>query len=414
MRYTQYDWFPPSSQMPAQPSKPSRKIIGAILILFACVLFVGSSVFFFGFPSTGKTMPSPTEGITVSPTKFTDVDTDVGTQGVVADNIDIDDEDYWIARVTGQDVESWSVPASDTSSEALPAPYSSSIAESDSKFFPKSKVMYSMLDMPENTRYVMDAMRHGAECGKVYDSENYSTYEYYAGGFRDGVDFAYDSFDYNMSDYPMVLAYLASPDFMHLCYSEKGFFMFESDLFSTGCDFNAMYEAIDNKAQEICDECWEASGGDERLFVSNVYHYLARNMTYSDGIGDSIHANDIYGALLEGESKCAGMSGAMKYILDKKGVPNVIGFTDRSTTPEFDEGHAWNIVYSDGQWMCCDLTVGSKLYEEYGGYYPEEDIRYTLDNAACLIPQGQFCEAEGVAISSRTLALEEYAEKNLL
>ena len=388
-------------------------IIGISLIIFA-FLFLGAFLFFsptlFGKNKSGNIIDTPNIA-----SQFADVETVGGTQGLVANSLEMEDEDYWVARVTSQDVESWSVPGNNEDPNPTATVLSSVYEpEGSNSFFPQSKIMYSQLDMSDDTRYVMNALRHAAETGKIYDNGDYSTYEYYPGGFRYGVDFAYDSFDYNMSDYPLTLAYLASPDFMQFYYSEKGFFMFDSGLFSRGVNFQQMYREIDDRAQAICDECWEQAGGDERQFISNVYHYLAQNMTYSDGINDTVHANDIYGALLEGESKCAGMSGAMKYILDKKGIPNIVGFSDRSRTPENEEGHAWNIVYLDGQWLCCDLTIGSKLYSEYSGLYPEEDIRYTIDNTALFLNQEYYYSEENLAVSDSVYELERYAEQNIL
>lgn len=404
-----YDSYDFDNQNNANKSK-KNVLIGFAIIAFACLCFVAFLLYspnLFGNKKSSNQIDIPEIA-----GKFADVETVGGTQGVVTNNLDIDDEDYWIAKVTNQDVESWTVLGTDED----PAPTATIPADSPTKgvFFPQSKIMYSQLNMSDETRYVMNALKNAAERGKIYDNGDYSTYEYYSNGFRNGVDFAYDSFDFNMSDYPLTLAYLASPDFMHFYYSEKGFFMFDSGLFPRQPNFQQMYTDIDDKAQAICDECWEQAGGDERQFVINVYHALAQNMTYSDGINDTVHANDIYGALLEGESKCAGMSGAMKYILDKKGIPNIVGFSDRSLTPETEEGHAWNIVYLDGQWLCCDLTIGSKIYSEYSGLYPDEDIRYTIENTALLLNQDYYYSEENLNPADSVFELERYAEQNIL
>lgn len=92
----------------------------------------------------------------------------------------------------------------------------------------------------------------------------------------------------------------------------------------------------------------------ELIYATVAATKLGRRCSYSDGIDDTAHANDIYGALVEGESKCYGMSCAMKALLDREGIPS---FVARGTVGEDNARHAVNYLWVDGGWHVIDMTV---------------------------------------------------------
>jgi len=99
------------------------------------------------------------------------------------------------------------------------------------------------------------------------------------------------------------------------------------------------------------------------------------------------------------------MSCAFKYILDMASIPNFIAIgvyedRDGTTTP-----HAWNVVWFDGGWECCDLTTGS--YVAHSNLYSRE-VLFT----ACLVEQGillgdkgYIMDADGYRIEARYEAM---------
>lgn len=105
--------------------------------------------------------------------------------------------------------------------------------------------------------------------------------------------------------------------------------------------------------------------GDDLLFATCAELRLARGCSYSDGVLDSAHSNDAYGALAEGESKCYGMACALKAVLDLQGVPSLVVSGDLSGP---GNRHAVACVWADGRWRVADMTEidGKSVPERLG------------------------------------------------
>jgi len=95
--------------------------------------------------------------------------------------------------------------------------------------------------------------------------------------------------------------------------------------------------------------------GEDGTYAMLAYGKLASMSTYSDDVDDSPHANDIYGALVEGETKCYGMACAMKALLNRRGIPSFIA--TGSLWGSEDERHAWVVIRDGGCWRVLDVTV---------------------------------------------------------
>lgn len=126
------------------------------------------------------------------------------------------------------------------------------------------------------------------------------------------------------------------------------------------------------------------AGDDDEAYVRYCYGMLASTCTYADGKDDTEHRNDPYGALVEGESMCYGMSGALKLLLDYRGIPNcVVRGHDANANTGW---HAWNLVYLDGTWSVCDVTAyaGTKAT---GDDYDNKNSSYWN---RCLCPVAEY------------------------
>ena len=114
------------------------------------------------------------------------------------------------------------------------------------------------------------------------------------------------------------------------------------------------YKADLSKCQEIVDLIKQQTEGmsdyDKELYV---YEYLAKNITYNDTNETS---GSIYGALVEGQARCAGIGSAVKYICDEIGLKceTLFCFEDEEN---FDGGHVWNTLNIDGSWHDIDITA---------------------------------------------------------
>ncbi len=65
---------------------------------------------------------------------------------------------------------------------------------------------------------------------------------------------------------------------------------------------------------------------------------------------DGEYADNIYGALVDGQALCEGYAKAFSYLCGRVGIENTI------VTGYADEAHMWNMVKLDGNWYHVDLT----------------------------------------------------------
>lgn len=191
-------------------------------------------------------------------------------------------------------------------------------------------------------------------------------------------------------------------------------YFISSPISNTIGDIDMKMASAVNEAHEIFLQADEESDGDDERFVYAAYRDISANCLYADDYNDSIHHNDAYGALLEGHSKCYGLSCAMKMVLDEREIPNFIAFGTLG-----DEGHAWNMVFVDGNWYGCDLTTGTALTQkDYTNGTLNRDILMSgIDEmdafyAKCMVPSDRFYEeTEGLIPSELSQKLQAlYAE----
>lgn len=99
---------------------------------------------------------------------------------------------------------------------------------------------------------------------------------------------------------------------------------------------------------------------DDMAYAILLYRRLSSMSDYSDDVNDTEHANDIYGALIEGESKCYGVACAAKAILGRRGIPSFMAYG--SVGGDDERRHAWVVTWLDGEWRVMDITYG-QLWE---------------------------------------------------
>ena len=134
-------------------------------------------------------------------------------------------------------------------------------------------------------------------------------------------------------------------------------------------NFKKLYDDVDEKKAEIdaaADEILAdfPSSADDFTKVRYIHDTLCERITYKDT--GSLDDHNIYGALVKGECVCEGYSKAFAYLLDKKGISNLI-FSGTANNGEVSENHSWNGVYMDGDLYYFDITWDDQ--EEYGTMY---------------------------------------------
>lgn len=151
---------------------------------------------------------------------------------------------------------------------------------------------------------------------------------------------------------------------------------------------------------------------DDEAYVMLAYMKLTGRTTYSDDVDDSEHANDIYGAMCESESKCYGVACAAKALLNRRGIPSFIATGSKNGDP--DRRHAWCVMWIGGGWRVLDVTYGQ-------GYPPMETLDPKAPMAAlmgqggywrgCLCPLGEYLEVSGMVLDDPCVELMDAYEE---
>ncbi len=83
-----------------------------------------------------------------------------------------------------------------------------------------------------------------------------------------------------------------------------------------------------------------------------IHDYIVKNCEYAD----SANQHTPYGVLFDGKATCAGYARAVLLLLTKAGVRNSLVLGQANNASGVMIGHAWNIVYLDGEPYHLDAT----------------------------------------------------------
>lgn len=114
-----------------------------------------------------------------------------------------------------------------------------------------------------------------------------------------------------------------------------------------------------------------SSEASEYECVKYVFEYIVNTVDYDLNSSDN---QNIYSALVNKVSVCAGYSRAAQYLLHRMGVECI--YVTGTITGQ--GAHAWNIVKCDGQYYQMDVTFGDPVFmsEESGESMPSNSINY--------------------------------------
>lgn len=114
--------------------------------------------------------------------------------------------------------------------------------------------------------------------------------------------------------------------------------------------------------------------------IKYIYEYVIDSVEYVDEAPDN---QNIYSALINKKTVCAGYAKETQYLLELIGIP-CIYVLGEATNDKGTESHAWNIVYCDGAYYCVDTTWGDPYYEKNEEVDPNvEKLEINYDYLCC-------------------------------
>ena len=115
---------------------------------------------------------------------------------------------------------------------------------------------------------------------------------------------------------------------------------------------------IDSEAERILEGISEECTDYEK--IKYVYESLVEEIEYVEGAPDN---QNIYSALVNKKTVCAGYAKATQYLLEKLNIYNIY-VLGNATSEGTTQVHAWNIVKCDGNYYNVDVTWADPLVDD--------------------------------------------------
>lgn len=117
-------------------------------------------------------------------------------------------------------------------------------------------------------------------------------------------------------------------------------------------EYRSQYSACREAIDRLVSETAGMTDAEKEMYV---YRSIASNCYYNM---TSAHCGSSYGAFIEKQAKCIGISLAMKWAMESMGIQCLCITGD---TPGQPVGHAWNVIRLDGEYYDLDVTADAQL-----------------------------------------------------
>lgn len=169
--------------------------------------------------------------------------------------------------------------------------------------------------------------------------------------------------------------------------SEAGDITVEIDYFYT----EKQIEAIDKKIEEIYNQII-TKDMDQYTKILTIHDYIINQTKYdierNNSGNSSYHSYIAYGPLIEGYATCNGYTDAMALFLEKLDIPNF----KVAKTPDSQnnsEGHVWNAVYINNNWLHLDLTWDDPVSNDGQDYLQHKYFLITTEQLKSIDTSGE-------------------------
>lgn len=149
---------------------------------------------------------------------------------------------------------------------------------------------------------------------------------------------------------------------------EDSYTILEPEYIYTGEQKEKMKQEIDAVVASVVSNAPTDNG--EYGKIKYVYEYLINEVVYVENAPDG---QNLYSALVNHSTVCAGYAKANQYILNKLGVECTYIF-GTAVSEETTDNHAWNIVKCDGKYYYVDLTWADPLPAEEDASFQYEMV----------------------------------------
>lgn len=114
---------------------------------------------------------------------------------------------------------------------------------------------------------------------------------------------------------------------------------------------------LNQQAMEVAKKIFDQlnTGGSKLELIERLYTYVAKEIEYESGTGETRLRSYLYNAFVTKRTNCDGYSNALALLLCMAEVPNL----EKTSTPKEGEGHTWNCFEWEGKWYNCDATGGN-------------------------------------------------------
>lgn len=182
-------------------------------------------------------------------------------------------------------------------------------------------------------------------------------------------------YQFVLNDFPEIFWCSGAAETTAYRIPEGGYSEFCPEYSYDGEQKEQMQKQIEAETKSFLENARASKSDSEYDRIRYVYEYVIRTVDYEENAKDS---QNLYSALVNKASVCAGYARETQYLLEKLGI-----FCTYVTGTTKGQPHAWNLVRCDGDYYYVDTTWGDPVFLESGGEEIPEAQQIQYDYLCC-------------------------------